>query len=708
MSELYKRALEILRTATGAPEAAFRDGQWEAIKALVEDRGRILVVQRTGWGKSALYFVATRLLREQGYGPTIIISPLHALMRNQIQSAARYGVKLGSINSAAAKEDNEAVKRELVAADLDAAIIAPEQLAKPEVRENVLGQVTGDVGMLVVDEAHCISDWGHDFRPDYRRIRNLVANLPVNLPILATTATANDRVMKDVTEQLGGIAVHRGPLSRDSLHLQNIMFPKQSQRLAWLAETIPKIGGAGIVYTATTRDAERVSEWLVLRGIEAPFYHGKLSPDLREELEQALLHNKLKALVATSALGMGYDKPDLAFVIHFQSPGSAISYYQQVGRAGRAIPQARVVLLSGSEDADIQKYFIANAFPSEKLVNGILLAIEQAASPLTMTAIQTRVNAEWRRVDHALRFLAAESPSPILQTGENPRRYARTPVDYELPHESIARLSCKKLEEWETMKAYQQHDGCLMRFLTRQLDDPESGACGKCANCLPEDALPRTYNPDVARVAEDLMKSRPILIRPKKTVGRSNAQAAERFPHYAFPSALRTHTRNLMHEPGRALCEWGVNELGQMAKKGKHEGRFDLRLLEETLGLIKDRWKPEPFPAWVTCVPSHAHTRLVPAFAESLAAALELPFCAVVRKARTNQPQKTMETTFHRCRNLDGVFEIAGKLPEGPVLLIDDAVDSGWTFAVVAALLLRAGSGLVFPLAIMSTRRTGG
>lgn len=711
MNKLYQQALEILREGVGKDDALFHEDQYEAIQLIVEERSRLLVVQRTGWGKSAVYFITTRLLRDQGYGPTIIISPLLALMRNQINAAARYGVKLDSINSQNSGRENKEVEFALLDGSLDAVIVSPERLANPHFRDDILLALPNDAGLFVVDEAHCISDWGHDFRPDYKRIVNILNGMPKTMPVLATTATANKRVMDDIVEQLGDdMKILRGLLTRKSLRLQTVRLPRRSQRLAWLADTLPKLPGTGIIYTATTKDAELVNGWLQSQGIAVEAYYGSLrglSTDenrrKREQLEAALLNNELKALVATSSLGMGFDKPDLAFVIHFQSPGSVVSYYQQIGRAGRSIPEAYAVLLSGSEDDDIQKYFITTAFPREELVKEILTAIENTDGGATLSDIQRRVNAKQSRIVAALKFLAAESPSPIL-VSSRPKKYMRSLNDYELPHETIARLSRKKLEEWDVMKKYLNHDGCLMQFLTSQLDDPEAPVCGKCANCFPEGALPTTYSQETALAAAEFIENVNIEIPPKKQVGRYRARVEEHFPIYQFPFKL--DNENLTHEVGRALCRWGEAGWGEIAMHGKRDGRYDTRLIAASVKLIKHRWNPNPFPTWVTSVPSHAHPHLVPEFAEKLAQQLGVPYYGVVKKVKTNKPQKKMENTIHRCRNLDGVFEIVGQMPEGSVLLVDDAVDSGWTFAVIAALLLRAGSGPVFPFAIMSTSST--
>jgi len=388
MDPLKEQAGQFLKQALDDPRAEFRDGQWECIDALV-NRRRMLVVQRTGWGKSMVYFLATRMLRDQGAGATLLISPLLALMRNQILAAERIGVRAATINSSN-RDDWNKVQARLLAGEVDILLISPERLANDDFRENVLLPVAGSVGLFVVDEAHCISDWGHDFRPDYRRIVGVLNALPPNIPVLATTATANDRVVEDVAVQLGNLGIARGPLVRESLRLQNIWMPSPAARMAWLAENLHRIPGSGIVYTLTIRDAERVAEWLRQSGIDARAYHSQV--ENREELEDRLLQNRIKTLVATVALGMGFDKPDLGFVIHFQRPGSVVHYYQQVGRAGRALVDAYGILLSGSEDDDITDFFIRNAFPPQLHVDEVMAALYEADDGLSIPMMQKHLN----------------------------------------------------------------------------------------------------------------------------------------------------------------------------------------------------------------------------------------------------------------------------------------------------------------------------
>jgi ATP-dependent DNA helicase RecQ len=385
------RALQLLRLGSGLENATFRDGQEEAIRHIVEGRGRLLVVQRTGWGKSFVYFIATKLLREEGHGLALLISPLLSLMRNQLLAARRMGVRAATINSDNLNEW-DSIERAIINNEVDILLISPERLANEHFRTQVLSQVAARIAFLVIDEAHCISDWGHDFRPHYRLIERLSRGLPPNLRLLATTATANDRVLDDLRAVLGPqLDILRGDLNRPSLLLQTIRLSTQEERMAWLAEQLPNLPGSGIIYTLTVRDATRLSDWLKSRGINVESYTGRTG-DGRDELEQSLLDNKVKALVATTALGMGFDKPDLAFVIHYQTPGSVVAYYQQVGRAGRALESAYGVLLSGQEETDIIDYFIDTAFPTRDEAEQVLNALEEMASGLSVPELMERLN----------------------------------------------------------------------------------------------------------------------------------------------------------------------------------------------------------------------------------------------------------------------------------------------------------------------------
>lgn len=689
-------AEKLLCTALQDAGAKFRDGQWEAIDALVNHRKKLLVVQRTGWGKSSVYFIATRLLRDEGFGPTVIISPLLALMRNQIEAAQRLGIHAITMNSTNS-DQNEQLTSLVRNNQVDCLLISPERLANEQFSEEVLQPIADRIGLLVVDETHCISDWGHDFRPDYRRLLNILRQMPPNMPVLGTTATANDRVIEDVVNQLGDIEVLRGTLVRESLSLQNISLPDQASRLAWLSRTIPEMQGAGIVYVLTKRDAEQVKNWLVDQSIDTQaYYSGIEHPDFensnqyREHLEDLLLNNRLKVLVATTALGMGYDKPDLTFVIHYQAPGSIVAYYQQVGRAGRGIDQSFGLLLSGTEDENIHDFFRRSAFPSEDQVN-LLLDTLEACDGLSVPKLQEQLNLRQGQIEKVLKFLSVENPAPIYKDGT---RWVRTAVPYQLDHEKIARLTAQREVEWQEVQDYIASKGCLMEYLRNALDEPKSEPCGKCANCLGRPLFEASVDRADVISAAKFIKQSELVFKPKIQV------AANAFPQYGFRGNLPQQYRA---SEGRILSRWADAGWGGIVEEDKHAGHFRDELVDAVAEMIIQRWQPMPEPQWVTCVPSLRHPELVPDFAERLAQKLGLPFFQVIEKVLDSQPQKRQNNRFHQCRNLDGVFSVADGIPEGPVLLVDDVIDSGWTVTVLAALLRRQGSGDVYPIALASS-----
>ncbi len=689
-------ALQFLRTALGRTDVEFRTGQWESIERLLKRR-RILVVQRTGWGKSMVYFLATRLLRNEGAGLTLLISPLLSLMRNQLEAAAKIGVRAATINSSN-REEWDNIEEELGKDSIDILLISPERLANEEFREKVLSRLVERVGLFVVDEAHCISDWGHDFRPDYRRIVRVLQAVPPNVPVLATTATANDRVVNDVMSQLGSdITLFRGPLIRESLKLQNVSMPSPAARMAWLAEMIPTLPGSGIVYALTQRDTERVAEWLRMNGVPTMAYHADIqeadetAPN-REVRERQLLDNEVKVLVATVALGMGFDKPDLGFVIHFQRPASVVHYYQQVGRAGRAIDEAYGVLMHGEEDSDITEFFIRNAFPPQHHVEVILEALDRADEGLSIRELEKLLNIGYGELEKALRFLSVESPGPVTKIGSKWNLTAAA-SSYRIDRGYIDAITSIRRREQSDMDSYMKHTGCLMEFLGRALDDPESRPCGRCAGCLGEPILKLEYNTELANRAAIFLKRSHQRLEPRKQWPSGDA-----FPIHDFTGRIGAHLRA---EEGRALCLWRDAGWGQLVATGKDQsGRFHEDLVDACVVMLR-QWHPKPEPTWTTCIPSLRHPGLVPEFAERLATALELPFHTCMLKMKENRPQKEMQNSFQQARNLDGVFAISEEdMHDGPCILVDDVRDSGWTFTVVAALLRKAGCESVVPLAL--------
>jgi ATP-dependent DNA helicase RecQ len=579
------------------------------------------------------------------------------------------------------------VEAALARNEVDILLISPERLANERFCTEVLGPVAGRISLLVVDEAHCISDWGHDFRPHYRFIERMMHTLPPTLRVLATTATANNRVLADLQTILGpGLTVLRGELGRPSLLLQTMRMPSQAARMAWLATHIPQIQGSGIVYTLTVRDAVQVAGWLQARGIRAESYSGETG-ERRVELENALLENRVKALVATTALGMGFDKPDLAFVIHYQTPGSVVAYYQQVGRAGRQIPEARGVVLSGAEETDINDFFIESAFPSREEVESVLAALRGAAAGLSVNEFLSRVNIRRGRVDKALQLMSLESPAPVVKQGG---KWVLTAANLSAGFwQRAERLTGLRRVEQQQMQEYVQLQNGHMEFLIRALDgDP--GTCRAPNIAL----LPTTFDDGLARESVAFLRRTSLPLEPRR-----------QWPTGGLPQMNVTGriAADRQAQPGRLLCTWGDAGWGSLVRQGKsHDGRFADQLVEACAAMVRS-WAPQPAPGWVACIPSHRHANLVPDFARRLAAALNLPFHPVLEKSDDRPAQKQMANSAQQARNVDGSLRIQGTVPTGPVLLVDDMVDSKWTLTVAAFLLTSNGSGPVYPLALAST-----
>jgi ATP-dependent DNA helicase RecQ len=682
-------ALAHLRALAG-PRAEFRPDQLEAVRDLVEDRARVLCVQRTGWGKSAVYFVATALLRERGAGPTLIVSPLLALMRDQIRAAARLGIRARTINSTNMGEWEE-VRAALAADEVDLLLISPERLNNPRFRDATLPVFAASIGLLVVDEAHCVSDWGHDFRPDYRRIRDMIGRLPEGVAVLGTTATANDRVVDDVTDQLAAgdpraLRVYRGPLSRRSLRLEVQDLPDQAERLAWLVTVLPQLEGSGIVYTLTKRDADVVAGFLQAHGLAAAPYSGDQDADTRLAVEERLRANDIKAVVATSALGMGYDKADLRFVVHYQAPGSVIAYYQQVGRAGRGVEHADVVLLRGREDRRIQDFFIEQAFPRREHVERVLEVLSDPDGA-TVGALQAAVNLGRGRLDAMLKVLEVEG----AVHREGTRWWRVTDSGWEYDAERYEAITALRRREQEAMAAFGTDGRCLMRVLQEELDDPgEAGEgpqdCGRCSVCTqPRFGAP--LDPALVREATVALRSRPLVLDPKKMAPDRVTGQMKKLP------------ADVLVEPGRALGRVADAGWDPLVRAGLEAGRFDDELVVALTELVRD-WAPAGL-AWVTAVPSRRPGDPVSDVAQRLADALGLPFTAALRRVDEDRsPQSEMRNAPQQADNVRGAFAVEARPPSGPCLLVDDARLSGWTLAMVGGQLRKHGVAAVFPLVL--------
>jgi ATP-dependent DNA helicase RecQ len=713
MREEAERCLRVL----AGDGARLRDDQWTAIRALVADHVRALVVQRTGWGKSAVYFVATALLRARGAGPSVIVSPLLALMRNQIAAAQRAGITARTVNSVNVEQWDE-IYAEVEAGQVDVLLVSPERLNNPGFRDLVLPKLIASAGLLVVDEAHCISDWGHDFRPDYRRLRTLLTALPPGVPVLATTATANERVSRDVAEQLeagydGHTLVLRGSLDRDSLHLAVVRLAGAQQRLGWLGSYLGDLPGSGIVYALTVAAAREAATFLRERGYAAASYTGQDDPADRQAAEEALLAGEVKALVATSALGMGFDKPDLGFVVHLGAPQSPIAYYQQIGRAGRAVERADVILLPGREDRDIWAYFGSLAFPPEPVVRRTLAVLAESGRPMSTAAIETRVDLSRSRLEMMLKVLDVDGAARRVSGG-----WEATGQDWAYDADRYARVAAERAREQQAMLEYAATSGCRMEYLRRQLDDPEAAPCGRCDNCTGR-KWPESV-PETAQAA-----ARDHLLRP----------GVEIQPRKMWPTGMRELgidvagkiSQDLAAEPGRALGRltdlgWGsrlrtlVDDPLPAGSDADQVGPADGDVPDDVLAAVVRvlaAWDWADRPAAVVAMPSATRPRLITDLAGRVAAIGRMPYLGALAYTRPDRHSaghhsrqynsaQRLRTIWSSLAVPDSVRAELARIA-GPVLLVDDRIDTGWTMTVGSMVLREAGASAVLPLTLATT-----
>lgn len=696
-TDLRSDAESLLRELAG-PHARLRDDQWVAIEALVVHRRRALVVQRTGWGKSAVYFISAKLLRARGHGPTVIVSPLLALMRNQVESAARAGVRAATINSGNVTEWDE-IHQRIADGDVDVLLVSPERLNNPDFRDQVLPALAADAGLVVVDEAHCVSDWGHDFRPDYRRIRTLVAELGDDIPVLATTATANDRVVADVSAQLGvggdGSAgaetlVLRGGLERESLSLAVVRIDEATARAAWLGQRLHSLPGSGIIYTLTVSAARDLAGLLADQGHVVAAYTGQTDPAEREQLEADLLDNRVKALVATSALGMGFDKPDLGFVVHLGAPSSPISYYQQVGRAGRSTDRAEVVLLPGHEDRQIWSYFASVAFPREHVVRRVLEVLDPER-PQSTQALEPLVELNRSRLEMVLKVLDVDGAVRRVRGG-----WIGTGQPWVYDAARYERLERARASEQQAMVDYQSTTMCRMEFLRRQLDDPLLGdaaaPCGRCDNCT-------GTTPDATVDEEAIARARARLDRP----------GVDLAPRKQWPTGLAKLGVPLSGkitdgpETGRVLGRLSDLGWGQRLRAlfDGPDGPVPDAVVDAAITVLA-AWDWPERPTAVLALESATRPQLVSSLSARLAQVGRLTDLGTLRRTPGHPPVSAANSAY-RVAGLAGAWLVPDSIAvDGPILLVDDLTDTGWTLTMAARELRAAGAGSVLPFALAS------
>ncbi|MGC0249034.1 RecQ family ATP-dependent DNA helicase [Pseudactinotalea sp. Z1748] len=697
---MREQATAALRELVGHPESDFREGQYEAIEALVDRRERVLVVQRTGWGKSAVYFVATALRRAAGAGPTVIVSPLLALMRDQIAAASRAGINAVTINSANATEWGQ-VREQLDADAVDVLLVSPERLNNPRFRTEQLPELTRRCGLLVVDEAHCISDWGHDFRPDYRRIRTMLAGLPADTPVLATTATANERVVTDVVEQLGTgadgaprqVSTVRGALARSSLRLGVLTLEGPAQRVAWLAAHLDDLPGSGIIYALTVSAAQDLTETLRAAGHQVRPYTGRTDPAEREELEQALRGNQVKALVATSALGMGFDKPDLGFVVHLGAPSSPVAYYQQVGRAGRATERAEVLLLPGAEDRDIWAYFASAAMPRQAQADAVLAELGRASGPMSTVALETLVDVRRTRLELLLKVLDVEGAVERVPGG-----WAATGQPWTYDAQRYERVAQAREREQGLMVEYLAGNYCRMEFLQRSLDDATAAPCGRCDVCVGP-WYPVEVPAEAVQAATGQLARAGVPIEPR-------AQWPSGMGRLGVDVKGRIDPGETMQR-GRVVARLSDLGWGQRLREvlQADDGAAPDSVLAAVVQVLAE-WDWDRRPAGVVVMPSRTRPALIDSVARHIGDRGRLPVLGTLELVDGGPAGGPGGNSAFRLAGVWGRFGVGADLRarladlHGPVLLVDDLVDSRWTVTVASRELRLAGAEAVLPLAL--------
>lgn len=682
--ELFFRATAILKNLYGE-NARFRPGQYEAIERTIKEK-RLLVVQKTGWGKSLVYFICTKLLREEGAGVTLVISPLLALMDNQLSAARKMGLNCTALNSTTANE-RELILMGMEANTYDLVLATPESLMNKKFRQ-YLPDIR--IGLLVIDEAHCISDWGHDFRLEYNKIYRVIEQLQPNVPVLATTATANNHVIEDLQNQMGKPKVSRGHLMRDNLSIQILPLSDKESRYAWILDNIGRLPGTGIIYCLSRKDCTWLSDFLCENGISAePYFSGDGEQEKKsQETLKRFLNDEIKVIVSTIKLGMGFDKGNVSFVIHFQCPKNVIAYYQQIGRAGRNISFARTFLMLGGEDYRIHKGFIENAFPSEPEMKRIRQYITACPGVCTVNIICAAIDISKKKILKVLDFLEDEGLiEKEWRSSTSGKPYAvykstAAPFVYRGEHyEEIKQIRYRELEQMQTIAGTSE---CLSRTVVSCLDDIEDHDCGICSNCDPKGRFPVTVSAVSKRRAIDFLENLTIPIDPWNYWPRNNLVAD-----------TKNYYPNLQ---GIALSKYNEG-LGKLVRDGKYSTqKFDDQLVRKGARVLKKYIKEHDL-CCVTAVPS-LNTNVVPDYAKRLAAACGLPYVDLLRKTNRSH-QKDLNNTAHQFVNAYKSFEsISSASIPSSVILVDDMVDSGLTLAVCGALLGRAGCERVFPLAL--------
>ncbi|TDL96622.1 RecQ family ATP-dependent DNA helicase [Macrococcus carouselicus] len=688
MNTIQKRAIQILKETYGE-SSEFREGQLEAITAVV-NRQKTLVIQKTGWGKSIVYFIATKILRARGAGPTIIISPLLALMHNQIEAAGRLGLNVVTINSNN-RDDWESIYDAFN--EVDAIIVSPEKLSNTAFIDK-LGTVT-DIEMIVVDEAHSISDWGHDFRPDYQRIVYLLKSFPDHIAILGTTATANDRVIQDIKDQLGDeLQVFRGDLIRDNISIQVNPAQSKVERLAFITDALTRhpflSKQQGIIYCLTKKECDSVADFLTRNDISAVAYYSGVQNESGEDISEAILNDfhtgQMRVIVSTVKLGMGYDKSDIGFVIHFQLPQNLIAYYQQMGRAGRDGSAALAILLHGDEDEEIIKSFIESANKDPELLQQILEVIGASRDGLKRNEILQHFNLNVTKLASVLKYLYVHNYIYMekSQYYVHPNHHFDAAKNAQIQKQ----LNETRLAELDNLKAFVNYDGCYMKFIADELDAPDTKEqCGICAHCRNRQFITLAEDNPYLEQAKDYKNKLHGVITPRKRWSNNKK----------IDDAL-------VFEPGWTYTVDPYSPIGKRFMLERDQGHFSDKTVTTVSNFVKEHIEANQIEV-IVGVPSLRRPKLVSELARKMAEVKGISYIEALEKTAKGAPQRDMHNSMMQEQNARAYLHVTNveAIKDKNVLLLDDLVDSRWTMTVAASLLLEQGAAHVYPFALVNT-----
>ena len=657
----------------------FFDEQWETVESLLNGQ-RILLIHRTGFGKSLCYQFPAILFD----GITVVFSPLIALMRDQIQQLNSLGILAECVNSEQTEEENSEILRRAVQNEVKILYIAPERQENLQWLEAVKEM---NLSMVVIDEAHCISVWGHDFRPAFGRIINLVKSLPHDSPVLATTATATEKVAQDIIQQMEGNVMYiRGNLMRENLILNVVRVFSEDDKLAFLARYVPKFQGTGIIYTGTRVNTEVYSNFLNRRGIDAVNYNAGFDPETRRYIEEGLLNNRWKCVVATNALGMGIDKPDLRFIIHTQIPASPIHYYQEIGRAGRDGKKALIILLYNPEDRELPEHFIENSRPPIDNYQRVIDRLKERT--MGIRDLMRKTNLNRTKIEVIVGDLVNQSIVNEV-VSDRSKKYEYLGVAPQLDTTAFDEFREFKSRELDKIIEYAETDKCRMFYLCDYLEDRDVKVCHKCDNC-----------------------------RGKKWIYEINAEWQEKvddFKNNYFPE-IDLVPKSQQDKPlperksklvnGVAFSYYGFSNVGSTIHHCKYEngGDFPDFLLDGVLKVYHSYFKDEKFDLIIYAPPTQSGD-LVKNFAEKVSTALEIPLSHGLIKRRDTEPQKVFQNTLLKKDNVKDAFEYKNhaEVKGKNVLLIDDICDSRATIKEIGKLMSKRGVNKIAPLVIAKT-----